>query len=67
MYKFVGGGLLSGPFKPENSGKSLSRRHLIPPMTLSVPPSPPPPTAVEVVDWCAAPNVVSVDGPLGMG
>lgn len=50
MYKFVGGDLLSCPFRPENSGKSRSRRHLIPPMTLSVPPRPPPPPAVEVGD-----------------
>lgn len=48
MYRFVGGGLLSCPFRPANSGKSRSRRHLIPPMTLSVPPSPPP--AVDGVD-----------------
>lgn len=66
MYRFVGGGLLSCPFRPENSGKSRSRRHLIPPITLSVPPSPAPP-AVEGVDGWAPPNVVSVDGPLGTG
>lgn len=64
MYRFAGGRCLqSGPFNLENSGKSLSRRHLIPPITLSVPPSPP----TGVVDWCPPPNVVSVDGPLGTG